>query len=76
MMRALLLLLPAVLAGCISLSSTKSTAAPDYRAFCNEKEMQCKETCAEAGVLSFSCKAGPQEGMQYQCECKKPGQRL
>ena len=77
MFRTFFLLLPAtLLAGCISFSSTKSTAEPDYRAFCHEKEMQCKETCGSAGVLAFSCKAAPQEGLEYQCQCKKPGQAL
>jgi hypothetical protein len=77
MFRTLLLLSPAVLlAGCISLSSTESPTAPDYAGFCREKEAQCKEICSNAGVQAFSCKAAPHEGLEYQCQCKTPGQRL
>lgn len=78
MVRPFLLLPPFVLlTGCISFSSTETpTAAPDYAGFCREKEMQCKEICGDAGVQLFSCKAAPREGLEYQCQCKKPGQRL
>ena len=77
MFRTLCLLSPAVLlAGCISLSSSESPAAPDYAAFCQEKETQCKEICGNVGVQSFSCRAAPREGLEYQCQCSKPGQRL
>jgi hypothetical protein len=77
MFRTVLLLLPVVLlAGCISFSSSEPASAPDYVAFCQEKETQCKEICADAGVQVFSCKAAPREGLEYQCQCKKPGQRL
>jgi hypothetical protein len=77
MIRALLLLSPAVLlVGCISFSSSESPAAPDYTAFCQEKERQCRHTCADGGVQAFSCKAAPREGLEYQCQCKQPGQSL
>ncbi|MBW8371122.1 MAG: hypothetical protein K0M66_09135 [Thiobacillus sp.] len=77
MFRILVLLAPAVLlAGCISFSSSEPAAAPDYAAFCQEKELQCREICGNAGVQAFSCKAAPREGLEYQCQCKKPGQRL
>lgn len=77
MLRLLTLLIPAaLLSGCISFNSSESPAAPDYVAFCQEKEAQCKDICAEAGVQAFSCKAAPREGLDYQCQCKKPGQRL
>ena len=76
MLRTVLLLLPAVLlAGCISFSSSEPASVPDYAAFCQEKETQCREICADVGVQVFSCKAAP-EGLEYQCQCKKPGQRL
>lgn len=71
-MRALLLLLPALLAGCISFSSSEPTAAPDYAAFCQDKETLCREICGAAGVQAFSCKAAPREGLEYQCQCRKP----
>ena len=77
MFRPLLLLTPLMLlAGCISFSSSEPASAPDYAAFCQEKETQCREICADAGVQSFSCKAAPREGLEYQCQCKKPEQRL
>ncbi|MDP1645634.1 MAG: hypothetical protein Q8L71_09060 [Thiobacillus sp.] len=76
MMRPLLLPLPALLAGCISFSSSESPAAPDYAAFCAEKEAQCTEICGNVGVQAFSCKAAPREGLEYQCQCKQTGQRL
>lgn len=76
-MRALLLLsLASLLTGCISFSSSESPAAPDYVAFCQEKETQCKQICGDAGIQAYSCKAAPREGLDYQCQCKKPGQRL
>lgn len=73
-----LTLLPAVatLAGCISFSSSESPAPPDYAAFCQDKEAQCKSICADTGVQAFSCKAAPREGLEYQCQCKKPGVAL
>ena len=77
MFRTVLLLLPtAVLVGCISFSSSEQTTAPHYTAFCQEKESQCREICADVGVQVFSCKSAPREGLEYQCQCKKPGQRL
>ena len=77
MLRPLLLLPPAILlAGCISFSSNKSSTAPDYSAFCQQKETQCRENCGNDGVQAFSCKALPSEGLEYQCQCNKPGQRL
>lgn len=63
----------ALLAGCISFSSTETAEKmPDYRSFCQDKENQCRQTCGPAGVQNFSCRAGPSEGVNYQCECKKP----
>ncbi len=71
-----LLATPALLAGCISFNSSESPAAPDYATFCQDKEAQCREICGDVGVQTFSCKAAPREGLDYQCQCKKPGQRL
>jgi hypothetical protein len=77
MMRPLLLLVPALLAGCISFSSTESSpTAPDHTAFCQDKETQCREICGSAGVQAFSCKAAPREGLEYQCRCRQPGAAL
>ena len=77
MFRTLFLLSPAaLLAGCISFNSSETPTAPDYAAFCQDKEARCKEICSDAGVQTFSCKAAPREGLDYQCQCKKPGQRL
>ena len=59
-----------VTALCIGPESAKE--APDYRGFCQDKEAQCRQTCGEAGVQTFTCKAGPSEGVDYRCECKKP----
>lgn len=70
-----LLLVAALLGGCISFSSSDAPAVPDYAAFCQNKETQCREICGDAGVQAFSCKAAPREGLDYQCQCKKPGQR-
>jgi hypothetical protein len=79
-MRPLLILVPALLAGCISFSSTKAPGAPssppDYTGFCKEKELLCRDMCAGTGVQTFSCKATPSEGLDYQCQCKKPGAAL
>ena len=75
-MRAMLLLSPLLLAGCISLSSSEAPAAPDYAAFCQDKEAQCRDICGSAGVQAFSCKAAPREGLEYQCQCKKPETRI
>lgn len=66
---------PVLLAGCISFSSTESPTAPDYGSFCQDKEALCRSSCGDAGVQTFSCKAAP-EGVDYQCQCKKPGQKL
>jgi hypothetical protein len=63
---------PAFLAGCISFSTSESPAAPDYVSACQDKETQCRQICADAGVQAFACKAAPREGMDYKCECKKP----
>ena len=76
-MRALLLLSPLLLlAGCISLSSSEAPSVPDYAAFCQDKEAQCRDICGSAGVQAFSCKAAPREGLEYQCQCKKPETRI
>jgi hypothetical protein len=66
----------ALLAGCISFSSSESPAAPDYAAFCQDKDAQCRAICGDAGVQTFSCRAAPREGVDYQCQCKKTGQKL
>jgi hypothetical protein len=72
MLRTLIILTSLTfLAGCISFSSSESPAAPDYIAACQDKEAQCRQICADAGVQSFSCRAAPREGMDYKCECKK-----
>jgi hypothetical protein len=75
MLRTTLILFPVVLlAGCISVSSTKPAASadsPNYSAFCQERETQCRQSCGSAGVQAFSCKAAPSEGLDYQCQCKK-----
>lgn len=77
MFRTLVLLFPAaLLSGCISFSSSESPAAPDYAAFCHEKETRCTETCGNAGVQAFSCKATPGDGLEYHCQCKKQGVEL
>lgn len=65
----LLLMLP--LAGCISFNSSES-ASPDYAAYCETKEAQCREICSPEGVQTFSCKAAPREGLEFKCECRKP----
>jgi hypothetical protein len=70
-MRPILLLLPWLLAGCISYTSSESKA-PDFSAACAGKEAQCKELCGSVGIQTYSCKAAPREGMDYKCECKKP----
>lgn len=66
---SLLLVVP--LAGCISFNSSES-GSPDYAAFCESKEAQCREICGPAGIQTFSCKAAPREGLDFKCECKKP----
>ena len=74
MFRTLVLLYPAaLLAGCISFSSSGSPAAPDYAAFCEEKDTQCREICGNVGVQVFSCKIAPGDAFEYQCQCRKPG---
>lgn len=62
----------ALLAGCVSVSSSKSNEAPDYMAFCLDKEAQCKQSCSDTGVQIFSCRASQHEGLEYKCECKRP----
>lgn len=69
------LLAAALLAGCVSFNSSESPAAPDYAAFCQDKESQCREVCGSVGVQSFSCKAVPREGLEYRCQCRQPGER-
>lgn len=79
-MRPLLLLMPALLAGCISFSSNRAPSAPptppDYSGFCAEKERVCRDLCGGTGVQAFSCKTTPGEGLDYQCQCKQPGTAL
>lgn len=67
----LLLVLPVLLTGCISYTSSEAKA-PDYSKACVGKESQCKELCGSIGIQLYSCKAAPNEGMDYKCECKKP----
>jgi hypothetical protein len=67
--------LATILAGCISFSSSEAPPSPDLTAFCQDKESQCRAGCGEAGVQHFSCKAAPSEGLEYRCECRKPGSR-
>lgn len=62
----------ALLGGCVSVSSSKNNEAPDYMAFCLDKEAQCKESCSNTGVQIFSCRASPHDGLEYKCECKRP----
>ena len=77
MIRFVALLAAAVLlGGCISFNSSESPAGPDYAAFCQDKEALCREVCGDTGVAAFSCKAAPREGLDYSCQCKKPGTRL
>ncbi|KAB2319867.1 hypothetical protein F8A86_07545 [Betaproteobacteria bacterium SCN1] len=77
MMRLLVLLAAATLvSGCISFNSSESPAGPDYATFCQDKEAQCRDICGDAGVAAFSCKAAPREGLDYSCQCKKPGTKL
>lgn len=76
-MRTLIMLsLAGLLAGCISFNTSESPAAPDYVAFCQDKEAQCRQICGDTGIQVYSCKAAPREGLDYQCQCKQPGQRL
>ncbi len=76
MIRRLLILPPAMLlAGCISFSSSKTATPPDYAALCQGKEAQCRDTCGSAGIQAFSCKAAPDVGFDYQCQCKPSGGR-
>ncbi len=70
---AFLLATPVLLAGCISFNSSESPTGPDYAAFCQDKEALCREVCGDTGVAAFSCKAAPREGLDYSCQCKKPG---
>jgi hypothetical protein len=75
--RLCLLAAPALLAGCVSFSSSREApAAPDYATVCQAKENQCRDTCGGAGVLAFSCRASPTEGLEYRCQCRQPGTRL
>jgi uncharacterized protein YceK len=76
-MRTILLLwMTTLLAGCISFSSTESASAPDYATLCQGKEMQCRDSCGAAGIQAFSCKAAPDQGFNYQCQCKQAGAQI
>lgn len=70
-----LVLFAALTAGCISFNTTESPSGPDYAAFCQDKEAQCRQICGEAGIATFSCKAAPREGLEYACRCKEAGTR-
>lgn len=69
----LLLWMTTLLAGCISFSSSETAQAPDYLAFCQGKEAQCRDICSNTGIQVFSCKATPSTGLEFQCQCKNPG---
>ncbi|MEW6132723.1 MAG: hypothetical protein AB1591_06080 [Pseudomonadota bacterium] len=78
MMRALAsVFMLALLAGCASDSADKTDKdnAPDYMAFCLDKEAQCKQSCSDTGVQIFSCRASRLESLEYRCECKRPPSR-
>lgn len=64
------LLLPLLLGGCISFSSSE-TPTPEYLNACLDKEQQCREICGDKGVQAFSCSARPGEGVDLKCECRK-----
>lgn len=66
------LALPLLMAGCISLSSSEAPT-PDYASACTNREQQCHDVCGKAGVQSYSCSAKPGEGINFKCECRKPG---
>lgn len=63
------------LTGCLSISSTKSPEAV-YADPCQGKEQVCRDICGSTGVQAFSCTAKPGEGMNYKCECRRPGQPI
>lgn len=69
----LLLAVATLLSGCISFNSSESPEGPDYAAFCRDKETQCRDICGNVGVATFSCRAAPREGLDYSCQCRKPG---
>ncbi len=69
------LALSLLLSGCISFSSSEAPT-PEYVNACANKEQQCRDVCANAGVQAYSCSARPGEGINFKCECRKPGQSL
>lgn len=69
------LALPFLLSGCISFSSSEAPV-PEYLDACANREAQCREVCGNAGVQAYSCSARPGEGINFRCECRKPGQSL
>lgn len=73
MTRALVLIAPFLLAGCLSISTSESTPSDASRAACDGKEELCKATCGPAGVQRFACSARPGEGFNYECDCRQAG---
>jgi hypothetical protein len=71
----LLLSTPILLGGCISFSASEATS-PEYVNACANREQQCREVCGSAGVQGYSCSARPGEGIDFKCECRKPGQAI
>jgi hypothetical protein len=71
MRRVALLVLPCLMAGCISFTGRESQP-PDFAAACAGRDAQCKEICGSAGIQAYSCKAAAGEGVDYKCECRKP----
>jgi uncharacterized protein YceK len=63
------------LGGCISFSSGDAPT-PEYDNACANREQQCRELCGNAGVQAYSCSARPGEGIDFKCECRKPGQAI
>jgi hypothetical protein len=70
-----LLSIPILLTGCISFNSSEATM-PAYVDACANREQQCREVCGNAGVQGYSCSARPGEGINFKCECRKPGQAI
>ncbi len=64
-----------LLAGCISFNSSKAPP-PDFANACANREQPCRDVCGDAGVQAYSCSARPGEGIDFKCECRKPGRPL
>lgn len=61
-----------LLTGCISISASE-VPTPNYVNACSNREQQCHDVCGNAGVQAYSCNAKPGEGINFKCECRKPG---